>query len=206
MSCSCSGGPAAHEDDCEGSSLLPFIDTPRLTCGNEREAGSAVRVFRTLAARRDAGGTAGLLRSHAGDPELLLHIPFTTPCRVKSVCIAGPDAGHPPLVRVFANRDDLDFATVADAVPDQTLTLPADATADAWLPLKQVKFGSATSVTLHFPADGAAHLDYLELCFVGLKGVASGLKRGAVTAVYEARAQLSDHSVKNEAGAGRMGL
>ena len=203
MSCSCAAGDGApHDDECEGASLFGAIDLPRVACLNEEVAGSAVGVLRPLVRRRDTA--AGVLRSVPDDPELLLHIPFTSPCRIKSLCVSnGLGGGAPSAVRLFASRDDLDFSSVGDATPDQVLSLAEDPTADVWHPLKQVRFGSASSLTLHLRAEGAAQL---VVTFVGLKGVASGLRRGAVTAVYEARAQLSDHTMPADVAAGaRMG-
>ena len=203
MSCDCANA-AAHEADCEAPSLFAQIDMPRVRCGNEAVPGSAASVLRPLARRRE---TQHVLQS-SDDPELLLHIPLTSPCRVTSLCVGSPPEGGAIRLRLFVNRDALDFSTVADATPDQELHLPPDFSASLWHPLKQVKFGNASSLMCYFTAADTAEgaSPPIRISFIGLKGVSSGIKRGVVTAVYESRPQLSDHATRADAERGRMGM
>ena len=200
---SCCGHADAHADDCEGSSLLSSIDTAKLICLNESEPGSVRNVFRPLSERLNKTHS---LKSNEGDADLLIQIPFTNAVKIKSICISGAPGLSPDNVKVFVNRDDLDFSTAADAAAAQELTLPEDADAAIWHPVKPAsKFTNVFSLTLLL-RDTTASIDYSELYFIGIKGSATGLKRQVVQAVYEARPQLSDHEVKQDAGAGRMGL
>jgi hypothetical protein len=208
--CGC-GHPDAHADDCEGASLFGCVDLPRVTCLNERVPGSCRGVLRPLAerARRDAPP----LRSQPGDADLLLVLPLTSVCRVKSVCVSGADDGSAPrLLRVWANREDLGWAEAEATPPTQELELPVDAAADAWHALRAARFGAVSSLTLllrgtHGGGGGGDGGDGASaVYFVGLKGASSGLTRRLVEAVYEARPQLSDHQARADAGGGRVGM
>lgn len=203
---SCACGPDAHVDDCEGGSLRGAVDLDRVTCANEAVRGRCRAVFKPLDARRDHADER-TLTSCAGDRELLLTIPFTSPCRVRSVCVSGPAGAQPGSARLFVNRDDLDLASAGDAAPAQELALPLDAYAELWHPLRAVKFGAVSTLVVHLDgvAGGGGDGDASAVWFVGLKGTASGLRRGAVTAVYEARAMPADHpAARATAGGGIM--
>jgi len=202
--CGC-GHPDAHADDCEGASLFSSIDLPRVRCLNEAAPGSVLRVLRPLAAR--AARDVEPLRSNVGDTELLLVLPLTSVCRIKSVCVSGgADGTAPTSATLWANRDDMDFTEAETCAPTQTLELPLDATADVWHPLRAAKWGAVHSLSLLLRGTHDASADASCVFFVGLKGVATGMTRRVVEAVYEARPQLSDHTARADAGAGRVGM
>jgi hypothetical protein len=197
----CRCGGESHEDGCEGASLLPSIDLPRVRCLNEQHVGSCRVVFRALAER---ASRAGALRSNPGDADLLLTIPFTSPVRVKSVCVAGDEALE---ARLFVDKEGLDFAGAAESAPAQALELPADPAAELWHTLRAARFQSVTCLTLLLRGGGTVSDDGAAVVyFVGLKGAPTGHRRGVVQAVYEARAQLADHQARADAGGGRLGL
>lgn len=201
--CGC-GHPDAHADDCEGASLFSSIDLPRVRCLNEADPGACRRVFKPLADRESRAGAP--LASQSGDTDLLLVVPFTNTVRLKSLCISGDEDGSTPSsVKVFVNRDDMDFAMAEEATPTQEFELPEDPSASLWHPVRAAKFGSVTSLALLFRGTHG-DADASNLWFVGMKGVATGLVRRPVEAVYEARAQLSDHEVRADAGGGKMGM
>lgn len=53
--------------------------------------------------------------SEEDDPELLLHVPFDGAVKLTGITVVGgPDGASPSKLKVFINRDDLDFSTVAD--------------------------------------------------------------------------------------------
>jgi hypothetical protein len=59
------------------------------------------------------------LRSQEDDPELLLHIPFTeaVTCQsisIRSVVDAAVEAAPPRKIKIWTNRDDLDFEMARD--------------------------------------------------------------------------------------------
>lgn len=75
-------------------------------------------VFKPWDKRLERGGPT--LRSDDDDPELLLHVPFNGAVKLRAVTVVGGPAGAAPSkLRVFVNRDDLDFSTAADLQPTQ---------------------------------------------------------------------------------------
>jgi hypothetical protein len=58
--------------------------------------------------------------SEEDDPELLLHVPFGGAVKLTGITVVGgPEGTSPAKLRVFINREDLDFAAVADLPPVQ---------------------------------------------------------------------------------------
>jgi hypothetical protein len=204
------GGPSIAGG--AGASLLPYIDTARVRCLNEATRGSAARVFKPLSDRADK---STWLESSGGDPELLVSVPFTANVRVRAVCVSGgADGATPSRVRLFTNREDLDFDAANAGAPAQEVLLSHDDPgADTWHPLRPAKFNALSSVQLHFRGtlgggdDGADGAD-ARVYFIGLKGDYLG-PRGAApaTIVYEARPQAADHPAADDARAARtMGV
>jgi hypothetical protein len=67
------------------------------------------------------------LLSDEDDPELLLHVPFDGQVKLTAICvIGGPEGRAPTKLRVFVNRDDLDFAAVQGMAPTQEWDLQED--------------------------------------------------------------------------------
>ena len=78
------------------------------------------RVFRPWDQRLDPGSGGGPLRSDDDDCELLLHVPFAGAVKLRALTVIGGPAGaSPSRLRVFVNRDDLDFAGAAAMAPTQ---------------------------------------------------------------------------------------
>lgn len=183
-------GCCAHDHDCEEASCGPawslhkHIDLHNVRCLNEAAEGSAQGVFRAWDKRLEAPDT--LLESNDDDLELLLHIPFEGAAKVKALCIIGVAGGYSPSeVRVFTNRDDLDFGTANDLPPVQRWDLAENLRGDIELPCNVAKFSGVHSLDLHFPSNYGA--DTSRISFIGIKGEFSERKREAVQAVYEVR-------------------
>ena len=88
------------------------------TCLNEARPGSCRNIFRAWEQRLDA--VEFPLESEIDDPELLLHVVFTGSVKLKALTvIGGPDGKSPEKLRLFANRDDLDFSVVDAMDPVQ---------------------------------------------------------------------------------------
>lgn len=89
-----------------------------MRCFNEAEQGLCQNIFKPWHRRLDTEGPS--LRSNADDPELLLHVPFTGSVKLQAISvIGGTNGGAPAKLKVYVNRDDLDFATAADLAPVQ---------------------------------------------------------------------------------------
>ena len=192
--CSCD-----HDDDGDGESLLPVIELDRVSALNERVRGSARGVFREFENRHVA---RSVCESNAGDPDLIISIPFTSSVRVKSISVLGATEGTTPRdLHIYVNRDDIDFAMADETPAAQTLALSVDPGAALFYPLRAARFANVSSLTLVFRgAHGGGESS--AVAFVGLKGVVTGHRRGVVTAVYESRPMPQDHTIREGVGGG----
>mmetsp|Transcript_13789 Transcript_13789/g.24639 ORF Transcript_13789/g.24639 Transcript_13789/m.24639 type:complete len:235 (+) Transcript_13789:50-754(+) len=183
-------GGSCKPEDPDGQSLLPFIDTGLVTCLNEREDGMGRSVLKPLTEKFDE---TRFLISEEDDAELILYIPFTVAVKVKSFCIIGGAHGQSPSkVKLFVNRDDVDFALAEDLAPTQELELSEDFEGLIDYPVRAAKFSNITSLTMFFPANFGA--DSTQITYLGLKGEGTTARRGVVECTYEARAQMKDHA------------
>ena len=71
--------------------MFAAIDTSKVRCLNESEAGAGVHPFKAYCQRREPDPR---LESHDDDPELLLYVPFTRVVKIKSINIMGGHAGE----------------------------------------------------------------------------------------------------------------
>jgi hypothetical protein len=138
----------------------------------------------------------------------LLYIPFTEAVTILNVSIRSVADNNdddipvapPRTVKLFANRDNLDFETVRELEPDATLSiLPPQHFVEGTIdyPLRPAgRFQNISSLTLYF-ADNHERDDDVStiVTFVGLKGKGSRQKRMAVDCVYESQGMPKDHKV-----------
>ena len=151
--------------------------------------------------QRTPWDAARVLRSNDGDPELLLHIPFDGAVKLKALCVVGGDDDKAPgKMRLFTNREDLDFAAVAEMPPVQEFQMTHDPRGEVEYTTQVAKFQGVYHLTIHIPEGLGA--EQTEIGFVGLKGEHVQRKREAVEAVYEIRPvpKDTDH-VRNTMGA-----
>lgn len=158
------------------------------------------------------------LKSIEDDPELLLYIPFTEAVAVRSIPMrsvtsdAADAAAATPTrhIKIFSNRDDLDFEAARAMKPQCELNLlPPDHYVEGTLdyPLRPAsRFQNISSITVLF-MDNYAAIDEGDgddsaistiVTYVRVKGKGSGQKRMAVETVYESRGMQNDHQVKGE--------
>ena len=112
------------DHDCGGAfSLYKQVDTPRVRALNVVGGGEqAARLFRPWEERAD---TSVLAESEdSDDPEIIIHVPLTSDVKLKSIAIiGGSDGSAPSQMRVWINRDDIDFSNVGDVEPLQEWSL-----------------------------------------------------------------------------------
>ncbi|KAL3448831.1 PITH domain-containing protein [Aspergillus insuetus] len=131
------------------------------------------------------------------DEQLLMYIPFTGQANVHSVLIyTAPTPSAPKTLKLFKNRDDLDFSTASELKPTQTIEVPQPipGTDVFELPLNRAHWNATTSVTLFFEdnwSDGEE--DVTKVGYIGLKGQFMALNREPVSFLYEAAANPNDH-------------
>ena len=167
------------------------IDQDSIRSSGTHSVDSAKSLFRNYSERLDDSHLVESIDPE--DPEIIITLSFSSPTRLTSISLIG---GLPPfdprVVRLFANGQPGDFGVVQESEPTQTVELASDFCGAVEYPLRVAKFSQLTSLTLHFPA-----IQSVKLHWVGLKGVASGDKRQAVVAVYEAKPNVKDHSVSD---------
>lgn len=194
-----------HDDDISdglGLSLRTYVDIPNVTCFNETVLGAGQSIIKLHEERMTE--TPSLL-SPSDDPELLLYIPFTEAVVLQSISILNSsknrESSSPRRMKLFVNRDDLDFETARELPAQQEMELLPhshfeEGTID--YPCRPAgRFHGITSLTIYFfENDNDEEETATEITFVGLKGKGTNMKRMAVTAVYETQAMPEDHKVK----------
>ncbi|KAF2602587.1 hypothetical protein F2Q70_00027906 [Brassica cretica] len=134
---SCTHDHNCEDHECSSDwSLYKHIDLPKVSALNESVSGSVKSVFKAWEQRLHSSGVSALnesvsgsvksvfkaweqrlhssgehLESNEGDPELLVFVPFTSDVKIKSISIVGgPDGTSPSKLRVFINREGIDFS------------------------------------------------------------------------------------------------
>lgn len=130
---------------------------------------------------------------------------FTGQVRLHSIHLRtsiSPSA--PSHLKVYLNRDDLDFNNIADAKPLQSYDLSQISDVQDILVKRQL-FNSTQSLTLFFEKNFGTEMgddEETRLGYVGFKGDFMKLNREAVEFLYEAAARPTDHKVEGKVGAG----
>jgi hypothetical protein len=186
------GGAHDHSDDITPvlqRHIYDPIEFDKITTLNESEskAGTAV-VKKTWAQRLD---TAPMLASDA-DEQVLMTVPFAGTVKLHSILIRTSEADSAPkTVKLFINKDGLDFSTAADLDPVQTLTLSQTGEVQD-VPVKRALFNNTYSITL-FVEDNFGE-DVTEIFYLGFKGDFTRLNREPVEVLYEKAANPKDHA------------
>lgn len=121
----CSGHTHDHDhSDDLGLSLRKYVDLDRVECLNEETAGSGRAILKPHEERLSAEPS---LCSPEGDPELLLTIPFTEAVTIQSITVrdssTNTETASPRKIKIFTNREDLDFETARELPAQQELEL-----------------------------------------------------------------------------------
>jgi len=182
-------GHSCCPEDSSGNSLLPYIDTFNIICLNEKIQDTGKSVFKSWCDKLEE---SKFVISEDDDPELLIHIPFTVAVKLKSFCLVGGVHGEAPSkVKLFINRDDIDFCAAQSMTPTQEFELAEDFLGEIDYPVKASKFQNISSLTMYIPENFGA--DSSRINFIGLKGEGTTIRRGVVECTYEASAQIKDH-------------
>ncbi|CDF35918.1 unnamed protein product [Chondrus crispus] len=187
------GGGCSHEhhdhdhgEDSGGEawSLYEQIDTNALKCLNEAQPNSLKHVLRPWHQRCDA--SLPMLVSDA-DEQLLMCIPFTSPIKLKSICIiGGGDVENPAKMSAFINNETMDFGNAEQTTPVQTWELvERNVEGAVEYPTKYTKFQNVSKLWLFVSENFGAEVT--RIMYIGLRGEFTKYKREAVHTVYESR-------------------
>ncbi|EEA27705.1 hypothetical protein TMatcc_004001 [Talaromyces marneffei ATCC 18224] len=141
------------------------------------------------------------------DEQLLMYIPFAGQVKLHSLLIyTAPTPSAPKTVKLFKNRNDLDFSMASDLKPTQTIEIPQPVTGtDVFeLPLNRALWNTTTSITLFFE-DNWGEEETTKIGYLGFKGQFMALNREPVSVMYEAAANPSDHvAIQGVQGIGKI--
>ncbi|PBP20451.1 60S ribosomal protein L3 [Diplocarpon rosae] len=183
-----------HSDDITPAlqySLYQHINFDDITTLNEAQTNSGKAIVKKTWAERMQDEPE--LESDA-DEQLLIHIPFTGQVKLHSILIRTSLSGSAPqTLKVFINRDDLDFSAASDLSPTQEFKLSQ--TSDVQdIQVKRALFGKVQSLTL-FVEDNYGENE-TRINYLGFKGDWMQLGRAPTNILYEAAANPTDHAVK----------
>lgn len=177
--------------------LYEQIDFPKLVTLNEDESNSGRAICqKTWAQRLDPQPE---LKSSA-DEQLLMTVPFTGQVRLHSIILrTSPSGSCPKTLKVFINEDALDFETASEKEPTQVLEISQTSEVQE-IPVKRAKFGTTRCLALFFE-DNWGGEEETRISYLAFKGDYMKLNKEAVSVMYEAAANPSDH--KNIVGIGQ---
>ncbi|PPS15630.1 hypothetical protein GOBAR_AA04953 [Gossypium barbadense] len=134
--------------------------------------------------------------------ESLAGLWFTSDVKIKSISVVGgADGTSPSKLRVFINREGIDFSDAQSMQPVQEWELVENLQGVLEYQTRYSKFQSVANITLHFPESFGG--DTTQIHYIGFKGEATQLKRDVVaTIVYEITPNPSDHKTRAETGGG----
>jgi hypothetical protein len=140
-----------HADQYDGPSndLLPYIDIDGVHALNESETGACRRVFKPYDQRLDQ---TAVVESEEDDPQIIIHIPFVSPVKIRALKLIGGGNGTAPrILRAYINREALDFTDVEDAPPVQQWDLAEDADSITLIE-NAIGTGKPVAAVCHAPA------------------------------------------------------
>ncbi|KAG2202257.1 hypothetical protein INT46_009983 [Mucor plumbeus] len=188
-----------HDEHCEhdhddlpesGEQFLLYskIDIDNVRCLNESEPDSGKSVIRPWNERQQ---DSKFVESDA-DEQLIFYIPFTGSVKLRSICLrTDPTDSAPSNMKVFINRDDVDFDAADSYTPTQEFELVEGTNEVVEYGTKITKFSSVRSITLFFPENFGSDTSIVR--FIGFKGEWTEVKRDPIITVYEANANPADH-------------
>jgi len=97
--------------------------------------------------------------------------------------IGGTGGTSPSKVKLFVNKDDIDFDHVKEMKPVQTIELAENVNGEIEWPVQVYNFSNVYSLTMYFCANWGASTTIIY--YIGLKGLFESVKREAVITTYE---------------------
>ncbi|KAK0705233.1 PITH domain-containing protein [Lasiosphaeris hirsuta] len=200
-------GEHDHSDDMAPAlqfSLYQYINFDEVVAFNETDEGSGKAICKKTWAERMTEEPE--LASDA-DEQLLIDIPFTGQVKLQSILLRTSDSDSAPrTLKVFINREGIDFSTAEDGEGTQTFELSRTNEVQE-LPVRRARFSAVRCLALFFPDNfGDGDEDVTRIEYLGFRGEWMQLGRAPANILYEAAANPSDHKVKgtnvNQMGSG----
>lgn len=185
----CSCAHEAKEMDIDyGDTLYSSIETINIRALNTEDDNTASHPFKPHNKRLDE---TLVLKSDEDDGDLIIHIPFTCQVILKSFCIiGGSNETAPKSIKMWKNREDIDFGNVNEVPETQKFDLTYDIEGNIWYPTRVIKFQNISNLTLFFENDNQTQINY-----IGLKGKSTKNKKNkSINIVYESQANPADHN------------
>lgn len=119
---------------------------------------------------------------------------FTAQIRLHAIVVrTSPSSAAPRTLKLWANANDIDFATALERPPSQTLVL-AQTNEIQEVPVLRARFATLHCLSI-FIEDNYGN-DVTALSYLALKGDWMPLGRAPQNILYEAAANPRDHSIK----------
>jgi hypothetical protein len=137
----------------------------------------------------------------------LLSPSFTGQVKLHSILLrTSNSASAPRTLKLFANREDVDFEAAEELEAAQTLEL-AQTSEVQELAVRRARFSSVQRLALFFADNfGGGEEDATRIGYLGFRGEWMALGRAPASILYEAAANPSDHKIKgtnvNQMGSG----
>ncbi|ORY79108.1 galactose-binding domain-like protein [Protomyces lactucae-debilis] len=189
-------------------SLYEHIDLGAVRCLNEQSPGSARHIIRPWDKRWDTNPS---LQSEEDDAQLLLHVPFQGgQVRPRSLLLRCPrTSSAPKQIKVYNNRTDLDFSSIDDIKPIETIECVDSASAGDIIeyPFKTRLYTHTGALSFLVTSNHAGEEDEVatEIWYLGIRGDFTELHAGPVAVTYEAYANPKDHKVFGGETSGQLG-
>ncbi|KAF3070934.1 PITH domain-containing protein 1 [Daldinia childiae] len=191
-----------HTDDIVPTihhSLYQHIIFDQITTLNEAQGDSGRKIIEKTWAESDQ--LVPELQSDA-DEQLIINVPFTGQVKLHTILIRAPlDQTAPRLLKVFSNREDVDFDVASEMTPTQTFELSQfDGVQE--VAVRRALFGNVRRLAL-FVEDNFGE-ETTRISYLAFKGDWLPIGRAPVNILYEAAARPSDHKVKGTAAYRRL--
>ncbi|KAF2234600.1 DUF1000-domain-containing protein [Viridothelium virens] len=183
-----------HSDDIDPALqflLYNCIDLNKVVTLNEAQPQSGQAILeKTWAQRLNADPEL----ASCTDEQLLIHVPFTGQVRLYSILIrTSPTSSAPKTLKIFLNREDLDFDAASELAATQEFDLSQTSEVQQ-IPVKRALFNTTQKLTLFFPDNfGEGEEEVTRISYLGFKGEYMKLNKEPVNFLYEAAANPGDH-------------
>lgn len=116
---------------------------------------------------------------------------FAGQVKLQSILVrTSDDSSAPKTLKLFVNRDDLDFDTATETEATERLELARDSRVLEY-PVKRNRFTITRSLTLFFEENWGA--ETTKISYLGFKGEFMALNKEPVSVLYESAANPADH-------------